>query len=212
MARHRKRFKRLDEQYRLFKGVIPDDQPELKNYIEWRKGNRKIKVNKELSGEQRKRYGFAILPFNKELGEAAELYDYFAAPITAYSNEARKTKLSLSDADLGYKNIDGATFQDNNFFPALLRVFVKDDANSVSVDKTSDITGGSYKRHPGSTYTIPFGRSLEGDKDANVKSSGEDNVKNALLAKIKNLPIVGSVSYEPEVFRAGRILASPTTA
>lgn len=210
MARRRNRFKRLDSLYRTLKGNIPPDNTELTNYIEWRKGNRKITVNKKLDPQQRKRYGFGVLPFNREIQATPAPTDRVAAPITAYSNEGRKTKLSLSDADLGYANIDGDTLQLDNYFPAVLRVFVKDNANDPSVDKTSDITGESYKRHAGSTYSIPFGRSLEGDDDGSLNSSGEDDVKNALLSKVKAVPAVSSVSYDPEVFRTGRILASPT--
>jgi len=212
MPRRRNRFSRLDSLYRTLKGNIPADNQELTNYIEWRKGNRKITVSQKLSPEQRRRYGFAVLPFNIELDAPPTPADRYAAQITAYSNTARNAApISLSDTDLGYADIDGNTIQNDNFYPALIRVFVKDNPTADPTDKTSDITGESYKRHAGRSYSIPFGRSATGDADGDVKSSGEENIKNALLAKVKPNPAVGSATYEPEIFRTGRILASPTT-
>jgi hypothetical protein len=210
MARRRNRFKRLDADYRATRGNIPAENTELTNYIEWRKGNRKITVSKTLTAAERKRFGFKILPFNVEIGTTPLTTDYYAAPITAYSNAGRTT-LSLSNTDLGYADIDGDTIQDENFYPALLRVFVKGNATSTPVEKTSDITGNSYKRHEGSSYSIPFGRSLTGDDDGSLNTSGENDTKNALITQLKAVATVGSVSYDPEIFRSGRILASPTT-
>lgn len=213
MPRKRQRFNRLDGLYRAVRGQIPPGNTELTNYIEWRKGNRSITVDQKLSPEQRRRFGFAILPFNIEISSTPTPDDRYVAPITSYSNEGRKSAAlgTLSDAELGYETINGDTRQDDNFYPALLRVFVKDNPTAESVNKTSGITGESYKRHAGKSYSIPFGRTLTGDDDADLSSSGEDSVKTTLIAKIRPLAAVGGVSYEPELFRVNRILASPTT-
>ncbi|MGB3761268.1 MAG: hypothetical protein WBA07_33655 [Rivularia sp. (in: cyanobacteria)] len=210
MPRRRSRFKRLDADYRATRGNIPAENVELTNYIEWRKGNRKITVSKTLTDAERKRFGFKILPFNVEIGATPLTTEYYAAPITAYSNAGRIT-LGLSNTELGYAVIDGNTVQNDNFYPALLRVFKKDSATSTAATKTSDITGNSYKRHAGNSYSIPFGRSLDSDKDGSLASSGENDTKNALITLLKAQATVGSISYDPEVFRSGRILSSPTS-
>lgn len=211
MPRRRQRFSRLDALYRAVRGNIPADNPELANYIEWRKGNRKITVNQKLTTAERKRYAFGILPFNIELAAAPTPTDRYAAPITAYSNTGRKSAaVALSDADLGYENVDPNTNHVSGFYPAILHIFVKDNATSPPVDKISDITGEPYKRHAGKSFTVPFGRTVSGDKDGNVTSSGEDDIKNALIADLKSKTAVGGVSYEPELFRSGNILSSPT--
>lgn len=212
MPRRRTRFKKLNDLYRTLNGNIPPENTALTNYEEWRKGNRKVTINQTLTSEQRKVFGYAIVPFNLEITAEPTASDRYAAPITKYSNDGRQgAPLSLTDAELGYADIDGDTAQDDKFFPALIRVFVKDNAGGASTTRISGITGEEYKAFAGKSYSIPFGRTIQGDKDGNIISGGEDDAKKQLATKVKAIAQVSSFSYEPELIRTGRILATPTT-
>lgn len=123
--------------------------------------------------------------------------------------------VGLAKNTLGYEDIDAATQQSENFYPALLRVFVSEAAITNPI---SGITGKKYSRRVGNTYSFPFGRTLTGKTDqetgtteTSLNEVDEEDAKKSLIAVVRAKPIVKSVSYEPEVFRIGKPdLTSPT--
>lgn len=215
MPRRRQRFADLEKQFKASGGTA-EPGSRLAGYINFKKGINTITVEKVLTGAQRKRYGYAILPFG--VSPADTTPQRYAAGITAYSNAVRLTPLLLSDAKLGYETIDAGTEQSENFYPALLRVFVKTDG--AKTNPTSGVTQKKYKRTPGSTYSFPFGRTTTGVKDADTGATetvldkvDEEDVRKSLATGVRAVPLVASVSYEPEVFKVGRPdLSSPPTA
>ncbi|MBW4568042.1 MAG: hypothetical protein KME31_08465 [Tolypothrix carrinoi HA7290-LM1] len=214
MPRRRQRFSDLERQFRESGGVAAPGS-RLAGYIDFKKGTNKIEVNKKLTAAERKRYGFAILPFG--VTPEATTPKRYAAAITAYSNASRST-LDLDNNKLGYENIDAGTEQAGNFYPALLRVFVK--SGTIDESKKSGVTQKNYRRIGGTTYSYPFGRTTTGVSDAEtgtaetaVTNVDEEDVRKALTTYLKGLGAekkVGSVSYDPEVFRSkSQPLASP---
>ncbi|NJO64205.1 MAG: hypothetical protein HC836_40350 [Richelia sp. RM2_1_2] len=212
MPRRRQRFSNLERQFRDAGGVA-DDGSRLAGYIKFKKGETRIKIDNNLTAAQRKRFAFAILPFNIEVAATEAERIRYAAPITQYSHSARITaplSAALSNAKLGYEDVDETTMQAGNFFPALLRIFVKDNANGALTTKLSAVTGKGYKTYEGKSYSIPFGRTIAGLANANIVSVSEETVRKNLTSELKEIAQVGSVSYDPEVFRSGStILASP---
>jgi hypothetical protein len=205
MPRRRRRFSDLEKQFRESGGTAAPGS-KLAGYIEFKKGERTITVEKVLTSTQRKRYGFGILPFGVTPADTTP--KRYAAPITAYSNTGR-TSLNLSNARLGYENIDADTEQSENFYPALLRVFVR--SSDTKTNPTSGVTGKKYKRLPGSTYGIPFGRTItsvtdqeSGTTESTIDKVDEEDVKSSLMTFVRVQTNVSSVSYEPEVFRVGK--------
>jgi hypothetical protein len=215
MPRRRQRFSDLERQFKESGGVAAPGS-RLAGYIAFKKGENKIEVKKKLTAAERKRYGFAILPFS--VTPEATTPKRYAAAITAYSNSSR-SGLEISNNMLGYENINAATKQAGNFYPALLRVFVK--SGTIDETKKSGVTQQNYRRIEGATYTYPFGRTITAtvDKETGATEStlnevDAEDVRNALSTHLTRLGAdkkVGSISYEPEVFRTGvKALASPT--
>lgn len=203
MPRRRQRFSDLEKQFRESGGVAAPGS-KLAGYIEFKAGRSKIDVNVRLTAAQRKRFGFGVIPFNLPVAATPVRV---AAPITAYSNDGR-TDLGLTDADLGYANIDANTAQLENFYPALLRCFVP-TAGATPLTPISAITKKEYRRIPGRSYSIPFGRA-----GGTPATDTEETRKAALITEAKagaGTNKATGVSYEPEVFKVGKPdLASPT--
>jgi len=214
MPRRRPRFSALERQFRESGGVAAPGS-RLAGYIDFKKGINKIKVEKTLTAAQRKRFGYAIIPFGKTPDSTTP--KRYAAAITGYSQTAR-AGLNLTDGRLGYERIDAGTVQDDNFYPALIRVFVK--SADTKTPKVSDITKESYKRLPGSSYSFPFGRTITGTDDSTTGTSEStidtvdaEDVRKSLSTFIRGQQNVTSVSYEPEVFKVGKQdLVSPPSA
>jgi hypothetical protein len=205
MPRRRQRFSDLERQFRESGGVAAPGS-RLAGYIAFKKGESKIKVDKKLTSEQRERFGYAVLPFG--LAPGAGTPKRYAASITAYSNTGRKG-LNVSDNRAGYENISATTIQSENYYPALLRVFVK--SSDTKTTPTSAVTKKEYSRTPGSTYSFPFGRTLTSVVDlvtGTAKTVIEDvdveDVRKSLADFVKVQTNVKSISYEPEVFKVGK--------
>lgn len=205
MPRRRQRFSDLERQFRESGGTAAPGS-RLAGYIAFKRGESQIKITKKLTAEQRKRFGFAVLPFNKPVSATPTPADRLAAPITAYSNTGR-IALGLTDTDCGYANVSETTQQSPNFYPALLRVFVP--SSTVPLTPLSAVTKKEYNRIPGSSYGIPFGRlSAQAATDTEeVRRAALANAARGAGGSLK----ASSVSYEPEVFKSGRAnLVSPT--
>ncbi|HEY9599016.1 MAG TPA: hypothetical protein V6D33_15230 [Cyanophyceae cyanobacterium] len=206
MPRRRQRFSQLERQFRESGGVAAPGS-RLAGYIDFKNGTTKIDVKVKLTAAQRKRFGFGILPFNVAPSDPVVPADRYAAPITAYSNAGR-TDLGLINTQLGYANIDAETRQAENFYPAVLRVFVP-TSGATPTTPTSAITKKEYTRIPGKSYSIPFGRTTAG-----AKTDTEEGRRAALASDAKKgsgTNQASSVSYDPEVFKVGKPdLTSPT--
>lgn len=205
MPRRRQRFSDLERQFRESGGQAAAGS-RLAGYIAFKRGESQIQITQKLTSDERKRFGFAIIPFNKPATNTPPPEDRVAAPITAYSNAGRAT-VGLTDAILGYTPIVAETQQVPNFYPALLRVFV---ATSQTVTTPiSAITKKPYNRTAGKSYGVPFGRLA-----ASAATDTEEVRRSALATQAKTGTggiRARSVSYEPELFKPGRSsLASPT--
>jgi hypothetical protein len=206
MPRRRPRFSDLERQFREAGGVAAPNS-RLEGYIKFKKGESRIKVTQKLTAAERKRYAFGILPFALTPGQNITDADRYAAPITAFSNAGRKA-VNLSDNRLGYENVVGGTTRDDNFYAALIRVFVA-TSTTLSTPKSA-VTGKDYNRIPGKTYSAPFGRTITSvtDKKTGVDESTLDavdelDVRDSLAVFVKAQTNVRSVSFEPEVFKVG---------
>ncbi|MBW4480842.1 MAG: hypothetical protein KME54_29415 [Tolypothrix brevis GSE-NOS-MK-07-07A] len=214
MPRRRQRFSDLEKQFKESGGVAAPGS-RLAGYIAFKKGENKIEVKKKLTAAERKRYGFAILPFG--VTPEASTPKRYAASITAYSNASR-AGLGVTNNMLGYEDIDASTEQAGNFYPALIKVFIK--SGTINDNQISGVTQKKYRRIEGATYTYPFGRTttdvtdaVTGATESTVNEVDAQDVRNTLVTFLAGLPAekkVGSISYEPEVFRTGsKALASP---
>ncbi|MCC5620714.1 hypothetical protein [Nostoc sp. CHAB 5715] len=211
MPRRRRRFSDLERQFRESGGTAAPGS-RLAGYIDFKKGINKIEVTKKLTTAERKRYGFAIIPFGTTPEDSTPTR--YAAPITAYSNAGRAS-LNLTDAKVGYEPITGGTEQSENFYPAVLRVFKK--TSDTKTTPISGVTKKEYTRTAGVTYSIPFGRTVTAVKDAKTDATESvldkvdaEDVRKSLSVFLKTQPGVASISYEPEVFKVGKPdLASP---
>lgn len=198
MPRRRQRFADLERQFRNNGGVAAPDS-DLGRYIDFKKGLRKITVKRPVLASERKRYVHAILPFNLFQGATIARTHYHAAPITLYSERGRRTITDLSDLDLGYTAVDADTVRNDNFYPALIKVKVITNPADAPEAEISGVTGRRYKVKVGRSYSIPFGRQV-----ASV-TEGEEDRRQAIAEILKSTTVVsvGSVSYEPEIFRIG---------
>jgi len=214
MPRRRSRFSDLERLYRESGGVAAAGS-KLAGYIEFKQGRSHIKVEQKLTAEQRKRVGYAILPFSLSVPATPNADDRYAAPITNYSNTGRRS-LNLSDRDCGYENIVAATTQADNFYPALIRCFVA--SSTTAATPISAVTKHEYNRIPGRSYSIPFGRTMSSVTDAKTGAAestlddvDQEDVRGSLTLQAK-AGGAKSVSFEPEVFKTGKAdLASPAS-
>lgn len=213
MPRRRQRFSDLERQFRESGGVAAPGS-RLAGYIAFKKGESKIKVEQKLTAAKRKRFGFAIIPFGLDPDTTTPIR--YAAGLTAHSNDGRKALL-VTDNKVGYENIGVATVQSENYYPALLRVFVK--SSDTKTTPKSAVTQKEYSRTPGNAYSFPFGRTITDTVDADgvakstINSVDAEDVRKALTTFVKTKPNVTSVSYEPEVFKVGKqdLISPPST-
>lgn len=219
MPRRRNRFAQLEKQFRESGGTAAPGS-RLAGYIDFKKGINKIEVKVKLTAAQRKRFGFGILPFGLSVPASPTDADRYAAPITAYSNAIR-VDLSLSDNECGYANIVSATRQADNFYPALMRVFVA-TPNAAKTTPISGVTKKEYTRTPGKSASIPFGRTVTSTADARTGATetvldavDQEDVRLSLALQAKagsGTNKATSVSFEPEVFRRGKPDLEPPPA
>ncbi|GAA6621582.1 hypothetical protein [Scytonema sp. NUACC26] len=216
MPRRKPRFSQLERQYRDSGGTA-EAGSRLAGYIKFKKGETKITVEKKLTSAQRKRYAWAILPFGVSPASTPTAADRYAAPITAYSNAAR-ADLGLTNTECGYETVDAATNRDDNFYSAVMRVFV--GTGGAPTTPKSGVTGKDYTRIPGNTYSFPFGRVLSGTKDKKTAATetaldavDEEDVKAKLSTLVKSKPNVRSVSFLAEEFKVGKpdLVSPPST-
>lgn len=198
MPKGRKRFGFLEKALKAAGGnAAPGSR--LGNYSEFKKGNRKIEVNKKLSPADRKRYAVAIIPFGTDHKTTYTNQDRYQVGITFYSDSARKD-LQLTDALVGYASINADNKQSDDYYPALLRCFIPDNPTAAPAQPTSGVTGQKYSRRAGKSVSIPFG------KGATV-TQGEQTRRVALTEVAKNDTgkTATGVSYVPEYFDATKV-------
>ncbi|PIG94587.1 hypothetical protein [Gloeocapsopsis sp. IPPAS B-1203] len=216
MPRRRQRFAALERQFRESGGQAAAGS-RLAGYIDFKTGKTSIKVSRVLTAEQRKRFGYAILPFGLSVSATPSPSERYAAAITAYSNSGRRD-LGLSDNECGYDNIGEETTQDDNFYPALIRCFIP--SGTTVETPTSAITRKEYRRRPGRSISFPFGRTVTsvvdaktGEAESTLNNVDQLDVRKGLAQKAKNGNGTNkalSVSFEPEAFKVGKPdLASP---
>lgn len=216
--RRRRRFSDLERLFRESGGTA-EPGSRLAGYIDFKKGINRVKQRQErkLTAAQRKRYGYAILPFGVSPGATPGPEDRYAAPITAYSNDHRRSA-GLSDAELGYADVVAVTRQQDIFFPALCKFFIN---FGTPLSPVSGVTKKEYKRKDGRSITVPFGRTVTNTTDektgaveTTVNDVDYEDMRSSLALQLKNKVvdnnIITSVSFEPEIWRTGRPdLASP---
>lgn len=210
MPRRRQRFAALERQFRESGGQAAAGS-RLAGYIDFKTGKTSIKVSRVLTGEQRKRFGYAILPFGLSVSANPDPFERYAAAITAYSNAGRRD-LGLSDNECGYEKIDASTTQEDNFYPALIRCFIP--AGNTVTTPISAITRKEYRRRAGRSISFPFGRTVTsvkdvktGDTESTLNNVDQLDVRKGLAEKVKNgsgTSKASSVSFEPEVFKVGK--------
>lgn len=215
MPRRRSRFNDLEQQFRESGGVAAPGS-RLAGYIDFKKGINKIDVKNKIPAADRKRFGYAILPFGLRTAQEALVTDRYIVPITQHSNNGRRT-LQLSDAQCGYQDVDPANQKGRNFYPAIIRpVVINASPVDGNLSPLSGVTKKEYKRpFIGKSYGIPFGRTVTGTDGATLVSVGEEQVKRALIDAITGLTVanVKAISYLPEEFKSPEEeLASPPAA
>ena len=139
------------------------------------------------------------------------------------SDNARLALL-LNDADLNYKS-NPDDFEDlGGFYPAIAQVKTI-VGTSTPQDRISDITKETYKKMPGMSFSIPFGRTtgLGVAAISVISQASEEAIADAIAGNLKggttgpkSLGIQGlifkSVSFLPEEIKEGnRKRAKPTT-
>lgn len=201
MARRRQRFADLERQLRNNGGQAAPDSL-LGRYAAYKRGERKANVKRPVPAAERKRYAYAILPFNLAAPENPTNSDRYAAPITQYSERGRRRLSGITALDFGYADLTSVTQRNDNFYPALLKVKILDNAGAAPENEISGITGRPYKVRVGKSYSIPFGRKVG---EGNVVAQGEENRRRDLAIDIKAVPNISvpSIGYEPEIFRIG---------
>lgn len=219
MPRRRQRFSRLEQDFRDAGGEAGTDL-RLAGYINFKTGKSKIKVENRPDQKLLARLGVGIIPFGLPPGADFASSTKIAVPITVFSDNGRKL-LSLSDADLGYADLDDSDQDYAGYYPALMRVFVTAPNATVKTPRSA-ITTEEYRRRLGHAYGIPFGRSLTlvgpddqatGQPTVNttINDVDEEDCRVALELKVQAASNandatlkVRSISYEPEVFRKTR--------
>lgn len=215
MPRRRPRFNDLERQARDA-GYVAEAGTRLAGFIDFKKGKNKIEVKNIVSGADRKRFAYAILPFGITMPATPGIRDRWKAPITVHSNRGRRG-LNLSDAECGYVDVAAGVNKGSHFYPAIIRPVVI-NPTPVETGKTpiSGVTKKPYKRpYVGKSYGIPFGRTITGIPDTTIQTVGEDTVRDTLTEKVKGLTSanVKTVSYLPEEFKSPEEdLVSPPAA
>lgn len=204
MPRRRSRFNDLERQFRENGGVAAPGS-RLAGYIDFKRGVNKIEVKNKIPAADRKRYAYAVLPFNLRTAAVPTIADRHQAPITQHSNNGRRL-LQLSDAQCGYENMDPQVNRGRNFYPAIIRpVVLNTAATDTNLSPISGVTRKEYKRSfIGKSFGIPFGRTIAGTDGATIANVGEEEVKQALAAAVKGVVAanVKAISFLPEEFKS----------
>lgn len=220
MPRRRNRFAELEKQLRAAGGVAAAGS-RLGNFADFKAGKRKITVSKKLTKEDKERFAYGLFPFNVGAAATPTKADRYQATVTRYSLAGAGDK-GLSLADLGWDEADETNKIEADYYPALIIGFTP-TAGAAIDPKVSDITGDKYRKVPGRSFSLPFGRTvaavdaITGAATGTVNGSDEEDVRKHLALKLKATALgtkaCSSVSYQPEVFRGKRsaIQAGPST-
>ncbi|NJK27281.1 MAG: hypothetical protein HC925_00005 [Coleofasciculaceae cyanobacterium SM2_3_26] len=198
MARRQRRFSKLFETLRSLKGTSPDPEKaaEIANFKQYLDGNRKITI-KPIDPKKYELREASIAPFNLQLAAAGAITnaERYVVTFTEMSN-AGLSSVGVTRTDLGMEPTHEDNVFSSNFYPALIRVFIPSGSGQTS---TSAITGKSYKRRNGTSYTYPFGRTTLQSAEQEARAALTIDIKGARPENAK-----ATVSYEPEIFRSNR--------
>lgn len=212
MARRRQRFARLMRTLRDNGGEVSGDS-RLAKFKRYLQGETKANSYNPLPSSQRKRYSIAVIPFGVTPpgGISSSTGDgKYLTVITNYSYGGMVTRCNLNDAKVGIHKIVGGEEDDENFYPALFKPTFLRGSDAV-LNKTSGITGDSYKYRAARAFSIPFGRTVTSVEDAKTGASetvldnvDEKDVYNSLANQVRgDSTATGliSISYEPELMK-----------
>ena len=192
-------------------GNNPESGSRVDNFLKYITGQRTLTQDNTIPAEARERYKVALHPFAISVASPTAA-DRYETAMSAYSIKGLRDRASVNFADLGLQLIAGGEKSNPLYFPALLRAKYASTTDTAAANRTSDITGETYKYKYGRTFSFPFGRTITATEDAE-SGAAETNLDNAdeldVLKSIKNkISEAGqnrsapeSISYEPEEFR-----------
>ena len=199
MPRRRSRFARLERDLRnqAFNPTKGTNAAEFFNFL---KGINKIKQTKPATGAEKAPKKVAIYPFNKSVSDVVDPKQAFLTFFSTMSDAVVETQFNLK-GKLGHIKFDPKVSQRHpNFYPALLRIFLKNPNQAAPATPTSGILKKQYNRYLGRSYAYPFGRDatlIAGVPFSSISEQDSlDALKDVVTAKTK----LATMSYEPEEF------------
>lgn len=204
MPRNKRQFSFLERALKV-SGIAPTAGSVLDNYLKFKSG-----VNKRNAGvipaDARKAVVYSVVPFGGPDGEKATTPDKrYRVNLSKFSNDWRKGQGSISNGDIGYDVVDPLNQIASNYYPAQIKAFVPDVANSSPTTKISGITKRSYKSRAGKSYTLPFG--------AIVSKTGQNEYREqmSILGAKAKAGGATSVTFVPEEWTSPEKEATPGT-
>lgn len=226
MAKKRKssRFSGLMRDLRK-NGISTDTNSANYNFHQWVIGQRKLTVERALSGAERQPVAVAIFPFCKDPLATPGAESRFVVNMTKYSYQGWKTRLEaqgISSNELGWLAPAPQNQRDPNFFPALMRVTMTRGATETPLtNHRSGITNQEYDYIPRRTFSLPFGRTTSvKDMDTGAAVTEIQEVDYEEVTALLRYQIMGDgpastiagvkkLAFEPEVLRENnRVTAS----
>ena len=220
MARKNQRYKKLMEQLKA-SGINPEAGSRTSNFLRYITGQTKLKQTNTIEAEARERYLVALHPFAiSATGDTPA--DRYEAYMSAYSIKGLQSRAVVDFDDLGVNLVVGGEKGNPLYFPALLCAKYSSTKDTTVTDRTSDITGESYKYKYGRTFSFPFGRTTTNTDSADsgaaitvLDDADELDVLESLKGKITagqdDSKKPESLSYEPEEFRTAPIAKTLTS-
>ena len=214
MARKRQRYKKLMEQLKA-SGINAEAGSRTANFLKYITGQTKLTQKNTIPAKARERFLVALHPF--AISAAGETpADRYEAYMSAYSIKGLQNRAIVQFNDLGINLVVGGEQSNPLYFPALLRAKYSSSTDNTATDKTSNITGDTYKYKYGRTFSFPFGRTTQEVTDATKNTAItvlDDADELDVLESLKNKITAGqddskkpeSISYEPEEFRTAPI-------
>jgi hypothetical protein len=195
MAKKRPRFHRLRQALKLAGGTV-DPSSALHGYQQFTNGKTHITVTNPVSSANRKRNTIALLPFGFTNPTTPVAADHYESYVTVYSNAGRNT-LTIAMSQLGWTAIAVGNQQNPDYYPSKLIVFVPSGPRAAAANP-SGVTGLAYKRTPGASYSLPFGR-------GGTASSDEEETRRYALSTLAKAGDgethkATSVTFQPEYF------------
>ncbi len=188
-----RRFSRLEYARKLLKtsSTSPEGSAPagsfLETYQRYARGDIQITINRDADSLPGKLNRVGISAFGSPY-----VADQFTE-VTFSNRAAQEAIISTLITASNHESVDNAIPPDKGFIPAKFTVFITSETPSTTTE-TSTITGLSYQKRDGASFTVPYGQ--------NNTNQFETQVRANIFSAFNNVSRATTITFNSEEFKS----------